>query len=163
DAQNKVKAIEGTEKLLEKADKLNDLAKQSIRSRIDTQHLKDQFEQAHGNLPDVLARPGEPWERTEKLDLGSGQTMTFQKKYEYAGTEKRGGATLDKITVKTTDVKYEMSPNSNSPLKATKSDLKVESGDGTILFDHESGHIVTSKGKIHIKGKMEFQAGGQDI
>ena len=40
DGQNKVKAIEGTEPLLEKANALNDLAKQSIRSRLDAQHLK---------------------------------------------------------------------------------------------------------------------------
>ncbi len=64
DGQNKVKAVEGTEKMLEKADALNEMAKQSIRSRLDSQRLKTQFEQAHSNLPEVLARPGEPWERT---------------------------------------------------------------------------------------------------
>ena len=89
--------------------------------------------------PDVLARPGEPWERTENLAVGGGQTLTFHKKYEYAGTEKLGDATLDKINVKTTEVKYAMDANSPSPLKVLKSDLKVESGDGVILFDREAG------------------------
>jgi hypothetical protein len=32
------------------------MAKQSVRSRIDAQHLKEQFEERHGNLPDVPAR-----------------------------------------------------------------------------------------------------------
>lgn len=164
DDKNKVKAIEGTEKLLEKADKLeNPIAKQAIRSRADAEKLKHQFEQAHANLPDVLARQGEPWERTEKVDIGSGQSLTFHKKYEYAGAEKQGDATLEKINVKTTEVKYEMEPNSPSPLKATKSDLKVDSGDGTILFDREGGKVVSSKGKIRIKGTMTFEAGGQEI
>jgi hypothetical protein len=164
DDKNKVKAVEGTEKLLEKADKLeNPIAKQLIRGRADAGKLKHQFEQSHGNLPDVLARQGEPWERTEKIEIGGGQTLTFQKKYEYAGTEKRDAKTYDKINVKTTEVKYEMDPNSPSPLKATKSDLKVDSGDGTILFDRDGGKVVSTKGKIHIKGTMDFEAGGQNI
>ena len=45
----------------------------------------------------------------------------------------------------------------------TKSDLKVESADGTIYFDHEKGRIVTAKGKTQIKGPMTFIAGGQEI
>lgn len=161
DGQNKVKAVEGTESLLEKADKLSDLAKQSVRSRLDPQHLKEQFEERHSNLPEVLARAGEPWERTEKIDLG-GQTLTFRKKYEYTGTEKLGSKTLDKINVKTLDVKYAMDPNSVSPLKVTKSELRIESGDGTILFDREAGAVVSAKAKIRIKGPMTFEIGGQE-
>src|SRR4029077_16831904 len=114
-------------------------------------------------LPDVLARPGEPWDRVEVLNLEAGQTLTFHKKYEYAGTEKVGGATLDKNTSTTTDVKYQMDPNSQSPLKVTKSDLKVESADGTIYFDHAKGHVVSASGKTQIKGPMTFTAGGQEI
>jgi len=163
DGQNKVKAIEGTEKLLEKADALNEMGKQAIRSRLDAQRLKAQFEQSHANLPEVLARPGEPWKRTEKLELGGGQTLTFHKTYEYAGNEKRGNASLEKINVKTTEVSYAMDPNAPSPLKVSKSDLKVESGTGKILFDREGGHVVTSNGKIHIKGSMTFTAAGQEI
>jgi hypothetical protein len=163
DGQNKVKAIEGTEKLVEQANGLNEMAKQAIVKRLDARWLRSQFEQTHGNLPEVLARPGEPWERTEHLELGGGQTLTFHKKYEYAGTEKRGNATLEKIDVKTTEVSYKMDPDAPSPLKVSKSDLKVESGTGAILFDREGGHVVTSNGKIHIKGPMTFMAGGQEI
>jgi hypothetical protein len=163
DGQNKVKAVEGTEKLIEQANGLNEMAKQAIVKRFDAQRLKTQFEQAHNNLPEVLARPGEPWERTEHLELDGGQTLTFKKKYEYAGSEKRGNTTLDKIDVKTTEVSYKMDPDAPSPLKVSKSDLKVESGTGSILFDREGGHIVTANGKIHIKGSMTFMAGGQEI
>jgi hypothetical protein len=48
-------------------------------------------------------------------------------------------------------------------LKVTKSDLKVESSAGTILFNREGGHVVSAKGKIHIKGPMTFTAAGQEI
>ena len=163
DDHNKVKAIEGAEKILEKADALNEMGKQTLQGRVNAQQLKKQFEQSHSNLPDILARPGEPWERDEVLELGAGQTLTFHKKYEYVGTEKQGAATLDKIQVKTTGVKYEMAADSPSPLKVTKSDLKVESAGGTIYFDHEKGHIVTANGKTQIKGPMTFSAGGQEI
>ncbi len=64
DAQNKVKAVEGTEKLLADSEKLNDLAKRTIRDAIDSH--KSEFEENHGNLPDALARPGESWERIDK-------------------------------------------------------------------------------------------------
>jgi hypothetical protein len=163
DDQNKVKAIEGTEKLLEQAEKLSDQGKSAIRGRLKSEHLKTQFEQALGNVPDILARPGEPWERTETLDIGSGQSLTFHKKYEYQGTEKRGASTLDKISVKSIDVKYQMDPDSPLPLKATKSDLKIESGDGAILFDREQGNIVSATGKTRIKGDMTFTANGQEL
>ena len=91
DDQNKVKAIEGTEKLLEKAEKLEPSGA-GMRSAAASSPTRSRsaFEQEHRHLPDVLARPGESWERTEILDVGSGQTLTFRKKYEYAGTEKRG-------------------------------------------------------------------------
>jgi hypothetical protein len=45
----------------------------------------------------------------------------------------------------------------------TKSDLKIDSGDGTILFDREVGAIVSAKGKTRIKGSMTFDAGGQEL
>jgi hypothetical protein len=165
DAQNKVKAVEGTEKIVEKADKLDEMAKRAIRHAVNPQHLKDEFEENHSNLTDGLARPGESWDRTDKLALGNGQAFTFRKRYEYAGTEKRGDATLDKINVKTSEVKYEMDPDSPSPLKVLKSELKIESGDGFILFDREAGRVVVSKGKTQVKGPMTFQSesGGQEI
>jgi hypothetical protein len=162
DAKNKVKAVEGTEKLMEKADKLNELFRDSMRSSLSAEKLKAKFEQSHGNLPDVLARPGEPWERTETMGTGS-QDFQMRKKYEYAGTEKKGDKTLDKISVKTIEVKLLEDPNSQSPAKVTKSDLKVESSDATILFDREAGYVVEARGKLHVKGSMTLSAGGQEI
>ena len=163
DAQNKVKAVEGTEKLLEKADKLDPQARDAIRSRIESDKIKHQFEQSHRNLPDVLARTGEPWERDETMEIGGGQTLSFRRKYEYAGTEKKGDKTLDKITSKALEVKYSMDPDAPSPLKVTKSDLKIESSAGTILFDREAGCVVESSGKTRIKGSMSFSIMGQDL
>src|SRR3954447_11212683 len=95
DGQNHVKAIEGTEKLIEKAGRLDEVSREQIRSRIEPDPLKVQFEQEHRNLPDGPTRPGESWERIEVADFG-GQALRFRRKYEYVGTEKKGDKTLDK-------------------------------------------------------------------
>lgn len=163
DQAKQIKAIEGTEALVEKAEKMSDPAKQAIMGRVKAETLKEQHQQARGRLPEILVRPGESWERTETLDLDAGQTLTFRKKYEYLGTEKKGDKTLDKIGVAITQVTYAQDPAVPTPLKVTQSDLKVDSSSGTILFDREGGYIVLDKGTIRVKGGMTFTAGGQEI
>ena len=162
DDKNKVKAIEGTERLLEKTEKIDEKAQEIIKGQLESQKLKTRFEQALQILPDILARPGEPWERTELLEAG-GQTFTFRKKYEYAGTEKKGDKTLDKITSKIIEVAYKQDPDTKSPLKVKKSNLKIESSAGTILFDREAGRAVSTKGKTHIKGDMTFAVNDMEL
>jgi Family of unknown function (DUF6263) len=164
DDQNKVKAIEGAEKLLEKADKLSPAARDAIRSQLETDRLKLQFEQELRRVPDVLARPGESWERTEIVDIGNGQTLHLQKKYEYAGTEKQGDKTLDKISGKATSATLKQDPAANGQLKVKKGDVKLESSDETILFDREDGHLVSLKGSLRVKGEgMGFEANGMEF
>jgi hypothetical protein len=108
-----------------------------------------------------MARTGEPWERTEILEI-NGKTFTVRKKYEYRGTEKKGDKTLEKIGFKVLEVKYDQEPMGKLPVKVVKSDLKVESSEGTILFDREEGHVVSSSDKIRIKGNMTYSGGGVD-
>jgi hypothetical protein len=163
DDQNKVKAIEGTEKLQEKADKLDPKARDLVRGQFDADKLKRSFEQELHVLPDVLARPGEPWERSEVMELGGGQTFTFRKRYEYVGTEKKGNETLDKISSKVVEVAYKQDPNANTPLKVVKSNLKVDSSDGTILWDREGGHVASRRSRMRIKGDMTFSANGAEL
>jgi hypothetical protein len=45
-------------------------------------------------------------------------------------------------------------------VKVVKSNLKVESSDGTILFDREDGHVVSVNDKVRIKGEMTYSGGG---
>ena len=164
DDHNKVKAIEGSEKLLEKAEKLSPAARSAIRSQVEADTLKQSFEQELRHLPDVLARAGDSWERTEVVHVGGGQTLTFQKKYQYVGTEKVGDKTLEKITSKTTGAELKQDPNVDAGLKLVKSDVKVESSDATILFDREAGHVVSGRGSVRIKGEnMTFSINGMEL
>ena len=163
DDHNKVKAIEGTEKLQEKVEKLDPQAREQMSKQFDSEKLKKSFEQEAQILPDVLTRPGETWERNQVIEIGGGQTLSFRKKFEYKGTEKKGDKELDKIGTKILEVKYNTGPDSNLPLKPVKSDLKPESSDGTILFDREGGHVFSSTEKVRIKGDITFSANGQEI
>ena len=162
DGQAKVKAIEGTEQLKQKAENLNaPIAREEFQNEIGADRLTRKFEQGIHNFPDILARTGEPWERTEVLEI-NGKTFTVRKKYEYRGTEKKGDKTLEKISSKVLEVKYDQDQTGKLPVKVIKSDLKVESSEGTILFDREEGHVVSASDKIRIKGNMTYSAAGVD-
>jgi hypothetical protein len=164
DDQNKVKAIEGAEKLLEKADKLSPEARDLIRSHLEADKLRKEFEQELGHLPDVLARPGESWVRTEIVEIGNGQSLTLEKKYEYVGTEKVGDRTLDKISSKATKVEMKQDPAVNAQLKVLKNDVKLESFDETILFDREHGYEVRAQRKLRVKGDhLTYQINGMEL
>ncbi|SIO65708.1 hypothetical protein SAMN05444166_7801 [Singulisphaera sp. GP187] len=163
DAKDKVKFVEGTETFDAKLDGLDPKAAAMLRGRLGAEKIKQAFEQEIGNLPTVLARQGEPWEATSTLDLGSDQTLTFRKRYEYLGTVEKAGKSLDKIGVRSLTAVYAMDPKSASPLKATKSDLTVESSDGTILFDREAGEKVESTTVTRIKGNLTLEAGGKEL
>ena len=103
-----------------------------IRNEFEADTLKRSFEQDLQILPDVLARPGEPWERTQIIETDRGQALSFRKKYEYLGTEKKGDKTLDKISSKVLEVKYTTRIlTAICRLKTCKSELKVESSEGT--------------------------------
>jgi hypothetical protein len=92
-----------------------------------------------------------------------GQTLTLETRYEYVGTEEKGGKTLDKITLKTTKVAYAMDPNTKSPLKVKSSDLKVTASEGTILFDRQAGSIFESVSKIRIEGDMKTEINAMEL
>jgi Family of unknown function (DUF6263) len=162
DKQKKVKEIEGTEKLKEMAEQLADsIAREEFQRANSVDRLRTKFEQALRILPDVPAHAGESWERTELLEI-NGKTLTVRKKYEYVGTEKKGDKILEKIGQKLLDVKYDTDANEKLPLKVAKSSLKIQSSEGTILFDREEGHIASASQKVQFKGNMTFSGAGVD-
>jgi hypothetical protein len=114
-------------------------------------------------LPPILVRPGETWDRTEVVDLEGGQSLTFQKRYEYKGPVQKDGKTYDQIAVKATSVVYALDPSANAQAKVDKSDLKVESSEGNILFDRQAGRVVESGAKTRIKGTMSITIMGKEF
>jgi hypothetical protein len=163
DPKDQVKFVEGTETFEAKLDGLDPKAAAMLRGRLGAEKIKRSFEQELASLPSVLARQGEPWETTERHELGFDQTLTFRKRYEYLGTVEKGGKQLDKVGVRDLTVVYAMDPKSSSPLKASNSDLKVESSEGTILFDREAGEKVTTTMVTRIKGTLTLTAGDKEL
>ncbi len=163
DDKGKVKFVEGTEKALGKLAGLDPKASALIKKQLQAESIQRKFEQTHTSLPEAAVKPGETWERTEETELGGDQLFTFKKRYEYLGPVTEGGKTLDKIDVKALEVTYKMDPNADSPLEHVRSDLKIDSSEGTILFDRAQGRAVKSTGKTRIKGDMTFKAGGTEL
>ena len=162
DPQAKVKAVEGMEPLKAKATEIDStIAREEFLNEIGADRLRTKFEQMIHSFPVVVARLGEPWERTEILEI-NGKIFTVHKKYEYRGTEKKGEKTIEKISSKILDIKYDQDPKGDLPVRVVKSDLKVESSEGIILFDREEGHVVSSSEKFRIKGTITYSAGGVD-
>jgi hypothetical protein len=163
DKAGKVVAVEGAEKALEKTDGLDAGAVAELKKAFAAEKLKKDAEQDAGRFPDILLRKGEPWERTETNNIGGGQTLTFKRQYEYLGTVEEEGKTLDKIGVKALSVVYSMDPDTPTPAKVTKSDLKVDSSEGTILFDRQAGRPVKSESKVRMKGDMTLEINGMEL
>jgi hypothetical protein len=160
--ENKFAGIEGLQQTIDNAQNLDPMAAETLKSRLDAARLQAEFEQRHSNLPDILVRPGESWDRKEVMDIAGGQTLTFQKHYEYQGSVEKDGKTLDKILVKATSVLYALDPTANAMVKVDKSDLHIDSSEGTILFDRAAGSAVETQGKERIKGTLTISINGKE-
>jgi hypothetical protein len=163
DKDKRVKDVRDAEKALRKVEELNPAAADQIKNRLDPERLKTAFAQQVGLLPPILVRKGDTWNRTEVFDISGGQSLTFQVRYEYQGTVEQNGASLDKIGAKAQEVTYSLDPKVESPVTVKKSDLMIESSDGTILFDRKKGAAVESRRVDHITGQMILVVGGKEL
>lgn len=133
-------------------------------SNLDDQTKKevsaDRFKQDYviqlARYPDKAVAVGDKWTRTEESQIGAGQTLTFEKEFEYLGTEETGGRTYDRIGVKSLSVKYAIGAGSPLPLKLDDSDLKIASSEGVMLYDRERQVITNTSEKVTIEGTLNF-------
>jgi hypothetical protein len=140
-----------------------DTVGEAFKSQFDAEKRKQAAIRELSTIPSRPVKPGDSWTHKSEADLGGGQTLTLDTKYEYVGTESKDGKTLDKITTKTTDVSYAMDPNAASPLKVTGSDLKVALSEGSLLFDRERGAITAANSKIRINGTLTMTINGMEL
>jgi hypothetical protein len=162
DRDNKYKFVEGLEKNLSKSTDLDPRAAAALKSRLDADRIKTGFEQSLAFYPDGLVREGETWDRTETTEIGPGQQLTLKRKYEYKGTVRKDEKTLDKITFTASDAVYKPTPEAESGAKVTKGELKVESAEGTILFDREAGLIVERKDNMKLAGTLTLEIANKE-
>lgn len=136
---------------------------EAFKSQFDAEKRKKAANRELANLPDKPVKTGDVWMRTSESDLGGGQTLTLEMRYEYTGTEEKSGKTLDKISAKATDVRYAMDQNANSPLKITDSELKITKSEGTIYFDRAKGAVVEATSKVRIEGTLKASVNGMEL
>lgn len=154
----KVAGIEGTADVVKHPENHNAYAVAEIRKKYDSDALRQATAQQFGVFPDSVVRPGDSWVRTQTITPII-EPLAFERKYSYVGTEERDGRTLDRINVKTTSVRRPPGAGANEIDTLLTLDLKVDSSDGTILFDRELGRIVESTTTTRVVGdqKVLFQ------
>ena len=160
DKDNKVVAIEGADKILQRA---TPAGAELLRREIDPEKMRKSVEQGYGVLPPEPVGEGDTWTRTMTNRIGAGQTLTFETRFEYQGTVEKAGKKLHKIAVTAQSVTYVQDDIPQAQLKVLQSNLKVETSKGTILFDNEKGQTVENTSVTRIVGDMTFSINGMDF
>lgn len=141
----------------------SELVGPEYKTLFDVDRRKKSFTQAQSYLPDGPAKTGDQWERTIESDLGSGQVLTVVLVYELQEPIEKDGRRLQRITSRAKSVTYAMDPNSTSPLKVSKSDLKPTASEGEILFNAERGLSESKRSKVRIEGTLTLVFNGNEI
>lgn len=136
---------------------------EAMRKEVATEKWLQRSKIDLARLPDGAVAVGDTWTRTEPMDLGSGQTMTFEKKYEYLGTQETGGVVFDRIGSSALSVEYRMEANPNLPIDVKESDLTVESSGGELLYNRERQIVTSTTQNCHITGPMTLVLNGQEL
>lgn len=125
-------------------------------SEVTPERFRREANMLFARLPDGPVSVGDKWQRTEVHSIGSGQELRFEKEFEYLGAETSGGATLDRIGVRSLTVDYAIGDGSTLPLKLDSSDLKVDSSKGAMLVNRTVRSIVSATETARLTGKLNF-------
>jgi len=143
-------------------DKLPEQAKGLVGDLFDPDQLKLKGNQDLDRLPGQAVKPGDSWTRTETAAFGSGQTMTFEVQYTYAGTAEHKQKQVDRITAKTLSVVFKIDEQSPLPLRVKSSELKA-AGTTELLFDRTHKAVVATDSTVQVTGDLTFTVNGQEL
>ena len=160
DAQGKVLEITGLDKLIEG---LDPQAAALVKASLNEEVLKERLTAEANRIPADPVKVGDTWEQVQKMQIGGGQIMTFDRKYKYAGVVERDGKKLHRIEVTATGVKFSIAADSPLPLKLKSSELKVTESKGELLFDNDAGRVIDESDKVRVEGKLAFEIAGQEL
>lgn len=156
----KIASVDGYQDVIRQA---TQAAADQLKKELTAERLTAEYQQGLDALPATPLKPGDTWNRTEVMNAGSGQTITFDRQYKYEGTVDQKGTKLEKITAQDQKVRFALDPNGGLPLSVKSSDLKIESSKIEVLFDRERGVVVSTTNDGHIKGDMTFVINGMEL
>jgi hypothetical protein len=156
DAQGKVVGMDGIKEIIRRAP---EAAAKALEKELNEDRLKRDVQQELDALPRDAVKVGDTWMRTEVMDLGGGQTLTFDRKYEYAGEVDENGRKLHRVAI--VDEKVVLAAPPEIPIKS--SDLKIESSTGAVLIDLEQGRVVRRELNDTIAGSLVLNINGMEI
>lgn len=156
----KAAGVEGIEEAL---GKVPAASVEALRSQLNPNTIKREWQQSFDALPGKPVKKGDTWTRTEFMNLGAGQILTYDVQYEYQDPIQKDGRTLDKVSIVFTKVTYSVEGAGLGGLKVLSSDLKVDQSFGQYLLDREAGTIVERSTNVHITGPMLFDFNGAQL
>ena len=136
---------------------------EELRGDVSSERRIQQANRFLARLPVGPVAVGETWKRTEPLELGQGQTLTFEKEFTYRGPVLRDGRDMQQIDIKYLSVTYQMDANPASPVQITGSELTVKSSSGELFFDPQQRRIVNNQEKVQITGDLDVTAAGMPL
>lgn len=146
-------AVEGNDELLAT---LSPEVQQGLRSQLSDETLLRNHNQMINSMPTEAVSKGQKWKRTHYVDFDLGQVMAFEKEFRYEGVVKVEGRTVDKISQRVVKVSLVVGDNPLN-VKLIESDFKVESSEGVVYFDRQTGWIFQSREKTKISGAMSLE------
>ena len=135
----------------------------ALRNEFSADRLKQEALQSLARLPADPVVKGDTWQRTETMNLGSGQTFEIERTFKYLGTANEGGRELDRISTTSNSVTLNIDPNPSLPLELKSSDLKITKSSGEFLFDRKLGSIVQTSDSLTVEGKLTLVAKGNEL
>jgi hypothetical protein len=132
---------------------------QDLKREVDPKKHIDNANQTVNRLPNKTVALNETWKRTEKIDIGGGQSLEFQRELKYLGPRETDGRMLHRIGMTSSAVKYH---SGDGPLKIVKSDLKVVASQAEMLYDPQLGMLTRSVESVQVSGPVTFSIGGQE-
>jgi hypothetical protein len=160
DPTGKVTKLEGYEQMIRSAvPSANDPVGRMIQVVMSEQSVKQALNETFNFLPAKPANKGDTWKRESTVPLGPFGTITTENNYTYQGPGKDGDEIAVKPTVSYTPPK---AAESTLPFQIAKGELKMDSAQGTIVFDNKAGKLVRQDLTFTVKGTLTIEAGGKE-
>jgi hypothetical protein len=125
----------------------NEQAQKAVQEATPEEMFREELTTLFGFLPDKPPTPGATWKRAESVNEGPRGTLNGEVEYTYRGKAEGG----EQITL-TRNLSH-TPPKTPAPLFKL-SDVKVEPGTGTILFDPATGRLARQELTLRMQGTV---------